>query len=146
MANCGKYTQTADATYTGEQRKTSMDHYLLEERELKADYADGWLAQNVEEAHIKHQRDEELEAARKSMVNVMTAIRKEATKIDGQYDDDEEQEAKKETGEEAAIIMPNSIRNVAVARNCRKDCEHSFDCRRRYKNSAERKKKKRKLW
>ena len=53
--------------------KQVMDHFLMEDRELKANYADDWLAQNVEEAHIKHQRDEELEKARKSMINAMTA-------------------------------------------------------------------------
>ena len=67
------------------------------------------MAQNVEEAHIKHQRDKELEKAKKSMINAMTAFRKEATKIEGQYKDNEEQEARKKTGEEAAIIMPNSV-------------------------------------
>ena len=43
------------------------------------------------------------------MINAMKAFRKEATKIEGQYDGNEEQEARKETGEEAAIIMPNSV-------------------------------------
>ena len=39
----------------------------------------------------------------------MAAKRKEATKIDGQYSDQEEKEARVEIGEQAAIVMPDSV-------------------------------------
>ena len=76
------------------EEKQAVDHYLAKEREFKAAYPDTWQARDEVEGRNKQQREEELKGVRDAVNIAMVTKRKEASKIDGQYSDQEEKEAR----------------------------------------------------